>query len=48
MADPVSSLRSQDPEPGQQAVNKTFIQASVPGVKVFFVTPGDKKQDRRR
>jgi heat shock protein HtpX len=41
MADPVSSRRSKDPEPGQQAVDKTFIQASVPGVKVFFVTPGE-------
>ena len=41
MADPVSSLRPQGPEPGQQAVNQTFIQASLPGVKVLFVTAGD-------
>jgi len=40
MADPVSSLRPQGPEPGQQAVNQTYIQASLPEVKVLFVTAG--------
>jgi hypothetical protein len=40
MADPVSSRRSQDPGPGQQLADKTFIQAFTPRVKVFFITPG--------
>jgi hypothetical protein len=39
----IPSIRSQDPGPGQIPANKTFIQAITPGIKVFFITPGDKE-----
>ena len=38
MADPVSSRRSQDPDPGQTPANKTFIQGNRAGIKVFFIS----------
>jgi hypothetical protein len=37
------------PGPGaMNIVSKTFIQATMPGVKVFFITPGDNHHRRRQ
>jgi hypothetical protein len=37
--EPVSTVKTRAGD--EQFVSKTFIQATMPGVKVFFVTPGD-------
>jgi hypothetical protein len=48
MADPVSVRTVERPGAGAESVDKTFIQASMPGVKVFFIAPGDNPYRRRQ
>jgi len=48
MAGPVPVNTVERPGPGTIGiVGKTFIQALEPGVKVFFITPGDNFRRRR-
>jgi hypothetical protein len=48
MADPEPVNTVERPGPGTMIiVRKTFIQATTPGIKVFFIIPGDNQRRRR-